>query len=289
MVRTSRSPRRTALVVALAAAVLCGWPSAASADPAEETVTGLTVVSHDTGGFNSPGSKTITANCPPGQKVFGPGGTVDLGYGEVVLDEFVPSADLTSVTVQALEHGNSSLNWDVTAYAVCADPVDYMLRVFDDSPQNTSSPKNVTVSCPPGLKVYGIGAEIINGQGNVTLDDLDIDESLTFVDVGAYGWHGTTVANAWAVRAYAVCGTPASTMRRVKAQEPSTWLDTALYSPSCPAGTSLTGVGGELSGAQGDAVFDDLKPDLDQNRAFVQAQDIGAGGWTTAAYGVCAS
>jgi len=279
------------LIVTLAATAttaLAG-PAHAVADPDPETVTGLNVASHDSGGYNSPGSKTVTASCPPGQKVFGPGGTIDMGLGEVVLDEIVPSADLTSVTVQGLEHGNSSRNWDVTAYAICADPVDYMLLVSDDSPQNTSSPKNVTVECPLGLRVYGLGAEIINGQGNVTLDDLDIDESLTFVDVGAYGWHGTTVSNSWAVRAYAVCGTPTPTMVRKKAQQLTTSPNTVVYSPSCPNGTRLTGIGGELSGAQGDAVFDDLKPELDDDRAYVQAQDIGAGGWTTSAYGVCAS
>jgi hypothetical protein len=279
------------LIVGLAAttATAVAGPAHAVSDSEPETVTGLTMASHNTGGFNSPGSKTVTASCPAGKKVLGPGGTIDMGLGEVVLDEIVPSADLTSVTVHGLEHGNSSRNWDVTAYAICADPLDYMLLVHDDSPQNTSSPKNVTVECPLGLRVYGLGAEIINGQGNVTLDDLDIDESLTFVDVGAYGWHGSTVANSWAVRAYAVCGTPTATMLRRKAQVFTTSPNTGVQSPSCPSGTRLTGVGGELSGAQGDVVFDDLKPDLDDDRAYVNGQDLGAGGWTTSAYGVCAS
>jgi hypothetical protein len=39
-----------------------------------------------------------------------------------------------------------------------------------------------------------------------------------------------------------------------------------------------------MSGAQGDVVFDDLVPELDDERAFAQGQDLGAGSWSIAAY-----
>jgi hypothetical protein len=277
------------VAVAVAAAIATASPAVPVSTPTVPSpivvsVDNVEAVSEDDEGLSS-SNKTASVTCPAGKVVFGAGGAIGFGYGDTILDEIVPSSNLRTVTVEGLEHGDNPGNWSVTAHAVCADPVPDLQRVYEQTYQSTATPKNVIARCPYGTKVYGLGAEIINGGGNVTLDDLDIDASLDFVDVGAYAWHGTPTSNSWALRAYAICGAPASTMVRVRGESSSG----VVRSPSCPSGTALTGMGGEMSGAQGDAIFDDLIPELAQNRTFAQGQDLGAGAWTIAAYGVCAS
>ncbi|WP_433165945.1 hypothetical protein [Kribbella sp. CA-247076] len=67
-------------------------------------------------------SKSVTATCPAGKKVVGTGHELLFGRGQVLLDDVVPSADLTSVRVEAYEdQDGTAANWSVTAYAVCAN------------------------------------------------------------------------------------------------------------------------------------------------------------------------
>jgi hypothetical protein len=68
-------------------------------------------------------SKSVTATCPAGKKVVGTGHEINNGKGQVVLDDVVPSQDLTSVRVEAFEDQDGTTNpWSVTAHAVCATP-----------------------------------------------------------------------------------------------------------------------------------------------------------------------
>ena len=75
-------------------------------------------------------NKAVTVSCPAGKKVLSAGADVNPGNGDVLIDDVRPNADLQSVTVNALEDetGNAT-NWSVTAYAVCALPVQGLGRV----------------------------------------------------------------------------------------------------------------------------------------------------------------
>lgn len=65
-------------------------------------------------------SKSVTVPCPAGTRVTGAGGRIDGAAGQVVLDDVRPSADLTSVTVNALEdETGTTAGWTVTAIAMC--------------------------------------------------------------------------------------------------------------------------------------------------------------------------
>ncbi|MBB6566738.1 hypothetical protein HPO96_35285 [Kribbella sandramycini] len=66
-------------------------------------------------------SKSVTATCPAGKKVVGTGHEIANGKGQVVLDDVVPSSDLSSVRAEAFEDQDGTTNaWSITAYAVCA-------------------------------------------------------------------------------------------------------------------------------------------------------------------------
>jgi hypothetical protein len=71
---------------------------------------------------DSASPKSVTATCPSGQRVIGTGHELANGRGQVLLDDVIPSADLTSVRVEAFEDQDGTTNpWSVTAYAICAD------------------------------------------------------------------------------------------------------------------------------------------------------------------------
>lgn len=66
--------------------------------------------------------KSVTATCPSGQRVIGTGHELTNARGQVLLDDVVPNAALTSVRVEAFEDQDGTTNtWSVTAYAICAD------------------------------------------------------------------------------------------------------------------------------------------------------------------------
>ena len=79
-------------------------------------------------------NKGITATCPSGQAPVGLGADLNTFVGQLLLDDLAPNAGLTAVTVNALEDetGNAT-NWSVTAYAVCALPVQGLGRVSSTS------------------------------------------------------------------------------------------------------------------------------------------------------------
>ena len=84
-------------------------------------VTGLARVTPFTASTSAP--KSLTATCPAGTRVIGPGGDTTPGDGSVVLNQIRPDASLTSVTVHADEDevGTPS-NWFLQAFVICAAP-----------------------------------------------------------------------------------------------------------------------------------------------------------------------
>jgi hypothetical protein len=65
---------------------------------------------------------------------------VNPGNGDVLIDDVRPSADLQSVTVNALEdETGTTASWTVSALAVCAFPPPGLARVSATSPLNSSN------------------------------------------------------------------------------------------------------------------------------------------------------
>ncbi|WP_157979820.1 hypothetical protein [Kribbella monticola] len=155
---------------------------------------------------NSAAEKAVTVSCPAGTFTTGAAASTSDG-GRLVLDDAIPSADLTKVTVDVFEsQAGRADDWSAIASARCGDALPGLERVAATSPTDSATDKSVTATCPAGKKVVGTGHELTNAKGQVLLDDVVPSEDLTSVRAEAFeDQDGTTAA--WSLTAYAVCAT----------------------------------------------------------------------------------
>lgn len=142
------------------------------------TLTGWAICASGVSGFqlvtaqaDAPGSSTLasaTATCPAGKQVLGAGGRSN-GKPHVVLDTIMIASDLHSVTVEVF--GLDGMTPTAYAYASCADPVPGAQLVTVSTPYD-SSDKSLSVDCPAGKKLHGIGGGLTGAAGAATLYKL---------------------------------------------------------------------------------------------------------------------
>jgi hypothetical protein len=146
-----------------------------------------------------------TPSCGTGRNVIGVGGRINSGAGQVTLEDVTPSFDLKTVTVRGVEiPGSTDDTWTVTAYAVCANTPAGLERISLSSVSDSDSQNSVSKSCPAGKALYGAGASVNAGNGNVLLSGVNItagDTSRAWANeiTGGYGSN-------WSVTAYGICG-----------------------------------------------------------------------------------
>lgn len=262
-----------------------------AAAPAYATeVAGATTISAPSVGDGSD-RKEVRATCPAGKKVYGAGGYVETVNGGAVIDEMVPSLDLSHVTVVSVE--STPLTWwYTTGLARCAEPVRNLQRSSYRTDTDSTSPKNAYAYCPQNLKVYGLGFEIVDAQGKVTVDDLEIDVNLQYVNVGAYEI-GAGTTEPWSLVAYAICGNEADTMTRTDAAEPTTGDNPVIIkqaaTPSCAPGTTVTGIGGEITGGVGGVSYGRITFGPGGADATARTNGSATPSWSLAVHAVCAS
>lgn len=158
---------------------------------------------------SSAGSKTAAATCPEGKRVLGTGARLNGAVsGQVVLQGSRASGSGRSAHAQAQEtSGGYSGVWSVVSYAICANPPPGYQVVWGPPSEYRASEaqKSTTAFCPPGTRVHGAGATII---------DLDIPEvSLKVVYpsdalgyVSAVAVENTPTARNWDfIHAQAIC------------------------------------------------------------------------------------
>ncbi|MBF9131669.1 hypothetical protein I0C86_22265 [Plantactinospora sp. S1510] len=243
-----------------------------------------------TSASNSLASKSIVATCPAGQRVYGAGGEINGGGGNVTMDDITPSLALNNVLVTAIENGAFAGNWTVTAYAICGVNTLNLQRIQFTSVTNSVTPKSVFAGCPSGLRLYGLGAELNGSGGNVFLDDLTPNAGLTGATVT--GYENGAFANNWNITGYAICGNPSANMvRRVLTSAAASPVAASATTAACPAGTRVHGVGAELNGALGAVVIDDLRPNVGLLTATATGAENGpfAGNWTVTSYAICSA
>jgi hypothetical protein len=161
--------------------------------------------------FDSSTTKSVTVTCPAGTRVLGAGGGIisetSSGLRQVVLEELVPNAGLTSVTATGHEDETGEDNeWALFAHPVCANPPPGLELVSATSPVNSSN-KTVTATCPADKNLIGTGADIDGGVGQVVLDEVTPTAELRSVLVTGME-DETGHAGAWSVRSYAICASP---------------------------------------------------------------------------------
>jgi hypothetical protein len=158
------------------------------------------------------GSSTAaaTATCPGGTRVIGAGGS-NAGQPGYVLDGIWIAPDLTSVYVRTLRGPGASPDTApyAVATAICVDPVPGQQRVTAATRNSTGTVKSISVSCPGGTRLHGLGGMIGGGGGQVGLQSLTatrtFTRTLTGASVTARVLAGANPPGSWRAEVYGVC------------------------------------------------------------------------------------
>jgi hypothetical protein len=167
------------------------------------------------------------------------------GGSDVVLDGIKPTAN--SVTVEAVEDATGHPGqWKVQATAICANPVPGLERITVQA-QNAGSnaTQQVQAFCSTGKRVISTGADVLQGDGKVAIEDILPNSGLTNVTVKAAEiGPGTTVP--WTVRATAVCAPELPGLALVSAQTGADSGATKSRTIACPSGKRVIGTGADV-------------------------------------------
>jgi hypothetical protein len=153
---------------------------------------------------------TATATCPSGKRVIGAGGS-NAGQPGYVVDGIWISPDLTSVQVRTLRSPGASPDTApyALATAICIDPVPGQRRVMAATQNSIGTVKSVSVSCPSGTRLHGMGGMLGGGAGRVGLQSLTatrtFTSSLAGASVTARVLAGTSYQGSWRAEVYGVC------------------------------------------------------------------------------------
>ncbi|GIH04366.1 hypothetical protein Rhe02_24330 [Rhizocola hellebori] len=164
---------------------------------------GLTYVS-----FVSPDNpdehKDAAVECPDGTVAISHGVRVVGSTGHVVIGGFGPLAPTgTKANATEDQHGEPA-DWDLWAHAVCASSLPGQQLVWADDIPADSNPDIVTVNCPTGKRVHGLGSTINQSFGEVFHVALVPNAALTAVTATAIEDSSGAAFNWW-TRVYAIC------------------------------------------------------------------------------------
>jgi hypothetical protein len=238
-------------------------------------------------------NKSFPVSCPAGKKLLGAGGEITGGAGQVVLNTVRPNSGLSSANAAGLEDGDGFAgNWSVTAYAVCANPPSGLQRVTDTSASD-STDKTVPANCPLGTRPLGIGGEVTNGAGQVSMDLLPgtVGDDLVGANARAFEDESGYAGN-WSVTAYAICG---AVSRRVVGTSLTNSTNPKTARVGCPDGLRTTGVGGDINGGAGQVALDKVAPNDLFNPPMgaiargSEDETLFGGNWFVRSHAICAT
>jgi len=279
-------------VTVFAAALLVG--PLLSAAPAARAVANPVLV-EATSPSSSEWNRAVSAICPTGLSVYGGGAEIitDTGApGNVMLNSASPNdSTLRRWVAQAFEVGGDFTgNWRLRVFAICGPPVPNLQLVVTVSPAGVADRKTAQATCPAGTRVYGAGAGIGNGKGEVYLER--VVPGPTSVTVA--GRVRTPLSRSWQVGAYAICGDPGplGTLPPI-GRFPSTVSSNSpqQLDTSCPAGFKVHGAGAEVLDSDGRVFIDSIIVDsgLLTARARAYENPATATTWGVAVWVVCLS
>lgn len=112
--------------------------------------------------------KSAYLDCPDDKVAISYGARVVNGGGEVFLTAFGPAAGGNDARAIASEDENLFAgDWSVWTHAVCADEMPGQELVWADALPSDSIPDTITLACPAGKQVHGLGGYIGGGFGEV--------------------------------------------------------------------------------------------------------------------------
>lgn len=173
-------------------------------------VSGLEYV-HNTQASTSSNLLDSHVKCSLGKKLLGIGGRVSSSTGRVVMDDMVPYNDLTGAYVRGYEvEGGDPNSWNATVYGVCADPVAGQTIVSNSTAYDSNPSKYQSVQCPAGKSVHGIGGDILNGVGQVTMVEVappsNVGNNMTLAGIRGHEDVNGYTGN-WSARVWVICAT----------------------------------------------------------------------------------
>jgi hypothetical protein len=287
--RTSRGVLRI-VAGAGAAALLLGGVQVVTATGAA-AAPGLVRITK-TGATNSV-NKSQTAMCPGGKRVLGGAARIEglAAPGEVGLVGAAPLANGSGFQVTAAEDADGTAgSWSVTAIAFCAPAPAGLQYVQYAFAAGSSKARWSSVTCPTGKKVLGAGATITGGDGHVLLTGIRPEDGNRTVTAIAYEDEAGTATN-WSVTATATCvsAAPGLTLAQAATAQSSD-VSVASATLTCPTGTTLYGVGGEVVGGNGEVLMRhlDATPASEARVRAVEDDSGYANPWSVRSFGICA-
>ncbi|MGB2568007.1 hypothetical protein ACPFP2_06085 [Micromonospora citrea] len=283
----TRWSRRTPVVVGSALSALVLGQLALTGPVA--AVPGLSIKT-TTGPSNSI-AKSQNATCPAGTVVIGGGGAITgSGLGQVGMDIMRPLIGGTTYSVTGREDENGVAgNWAVTASAVCAPAPKGLVTVSGSSAPSLGSANWFEKSCPLGKHAIGVGGAVVGAPNSeVVLEDLRIHQSSVVV---AGAEDGTGFDKSWWLDATAICADPLPGEQRVTDDSVYSSAATRSVTATCPTGTRVHGVGGEILGGDGEVRLTEMRARTSTTVTVAAAEDEDGFGsnWKVRAYAVCAS
>jgi hypothetical protein len=238
--------------LALAASIPFSAPAHAS------TITGLVRAPAGVSAYDSTFVKTAVSYCPQGKRVLGGGGSVLAAGGlseRLTLTQLQParlvdgSRDGYVVTAAETSPG-TTVNWSVTAYAICAFPAllhGYEIVASPLTALSSQSPQATAAVCPSTKRVLGVGARISSLEGQV---DLEVARASGSGDIARAQAHEDAdgYTGSWRVTAFAVCVNPPDGYQVIYGNSEQTASETYKAATAvCPGDKRVHGAGAALS------------------------------------------
>jgi hypothetical protein len=279
---TRRTTWALALTMTIGAAVL-------TAAPAAHAATGIEYIS-TTSSSDSTSPKSLVVTCPAGKVPINGSAYLTGAVGNALIRQIVPlqifGGMFLSVVADEDADGYAG-SWSVTATAVCV-PTPSGYSLVSASLTDPSSAW-VTVAC--GTKRVVGGGYIVSPTGSMMATGIETDSrnraylsaERTLLPGSASSVTGTVVA---------VCvDANALPVRQVSATGPINSTSPKSLTTTCPAGTQVVGVGGDLWWLRHHTVIDDFRINSATNSVTITGYEDQIGnpdGWAIDTYAVCA-
>lgn len=281
------NPNRTRALAALAvAAVATGVlqvisAGAALAVPDRQFVSALSA-------NDSVATKSATATCPEGTRIFGGGGYISGGDRRVQLTRLQPNGNSNTFVASATEIGDYAGNWRISAYGVCGEaPAGLEYNSFH-SASNSNASKMGTAPCSFGKRALGAGARTEGGDGQAIIEDIYVPGTLQSVTVTTLE-DSTGYSGNWSMWAYSVCADPVPGLERRSDLSVIDSEDKAV-AVSCSAGKEMYGVAGRINIGEGEVMHRAIYPTLDLSGAGVLSIEEANGradDWSSEVFAIC--
>lgn len=284
--------RTIAAVLLLAASTAAAVATAAQPAAA---ATDLIVVT-DISPTSSVHTKGKFIQCPSGTAVLGGGGIISNGSNRVQLNSLFADGSSNGFWAGAAEirPGDYTANWRVRVYAICGPDRLTPMYLSNQSLPNNGPYKQVQVQCPRAMKLVSVGASIDEQQNYVMIDDMEALSDLRTANVWAVN-REDPAPDTWTVTAYGVCVSEfaISGLERIESTSASNFL-VKDQTTECPRGKQLYGLGAANLNSGGHALYQTLRPELDNPpdwaNALVTPDPTGAPkAWSVKVQALCAN